>query len=111
VHFAHRLGAVLVAAAVVHLAWRALRSGDARFRGLGLGLVVLAALQVALGGWTVLSGKAVMPTTLHVATGAAILGGCVLSTLRAGRLGRRDEDAAPARQALAVEPPGLKAWS
>ena len=33
-----------------------------------------------------LTTKAVTPTTLHVATGAALLGGCWLATLRAFRL-------------------------
>jgi hypothetical protein len=34
----------------------------------------------------VLTLKAVTPTTLHVATGAAVLGGCWLAALRAFRL-------------------------
>jgi cytochrome c oxidase assembly protein subunit 15 len=107
VHFAHRVGAVIVAAAVAHLAWRA-----SRFRGLALlgwALVGLVALQIGLGGMAVLTGKAVTPTTLHVALGAAILGGCFLLALRARRLGRGEVQ--PVREGALAVPPGLKAWS
>jgi hypothetical protein len=41
---------------------------------------------VGLGAATVLTVKAVLPTTAHVATGAAVLGTCWLVTLRAWRL-------------------------
>jgi heme a synthase len=106
VHFAHRVGALAVTVAVGYLAWRARAAGLGR---LGWTLVVLVALQIALGGIAVLTGKAVTPTTLHVALGAAILGGCFLLTLRARRLGRGEGQVAhPAPLAV---PPGLKAWS
>jgi hypothetical protein len=58
----------------------------------------------------VLTGKAVTPTTLHVAVGAAILGGCFLLTLRARRLAR-GEAPAVLGDAPAVVGAGLKAWS
>jgi cytochrome c oxidase assembly protein subunit 15 len=110
VHFAHRVGALLVAATVVHLAWRAQGSRQPRLRWLGWALGALVVLQIALGALAVLTGKAVTPTTLHVATGAAILGGCFLLTLRARRLGQAE---APPVQAAtpAVAASGLKAWS
>jgi cytochrome c oxidase assembly protein subunit 15 len=88
VHFAHRVGALLVFSAIVVLFMRAWRSGDSRLgrsAALALGLVTV---QIGLGAATVLSGKAVLPTTLHVATGAAVLGACWLATLRAYRLTR-----------------------
>jgi heme a synthase len=86
VHFAHRGGALLVLAAVLRLFVRARGSGDARFVRLSMALLVLVLVQIGLGAAAVLTAKAVTPTTLHVATGAAILGGCWLATLRAFRL-------------------------
>jgi heme A synthase len=79
-------------------------------RWLGWALGALVAFQIALGGLAVLTGKAVTPTTLHVATGAAILGGCFLLTLRARRLARGEAPHVPAA-APAVPSSGLKAWS
>jgi cytochrome c oxidase assembly protein subunit 15 len=106
VHFAHRVGALLVLAAVIHVLLRARRSGEARLvrtASLALALVIV---QIGLGGATVLSGRAVVPTTAHVAVGAAVLGTCWLITLRAFRLlRRRDRLAATAsRLGVAVTP-------
>jgi cytochrome c oxidase assembly protein subunit 15 len=106
VHFAHRVGAVLVLAAVARLALRARRSGSPRLSlaaWLALSLVVV---QVGLGAATVLSGRAVVPTTAHVAVGAAVLGACWLATLRAFRLLRRPHGVAAAapRVGVAVTP-------
>lgn len=86
VHFAHRLGALLVLACVLVLARRAQRSGDPRFARPAALALGLAALQIGLGALTVLTGKAVLPTTAHVATGAAVLGACFFLLLRAFRL-------------------------
>ena len=49
-------------------------------------LVVLVAWQVFLGAPTVWSRKAVVPTTLHLASGALILATTVVLALRAQRL-------------------------
>lgn len=86
VHFAHRVGAIAVLAAVAYLFRRARRAGDPRFARLATALLGLVLLQLGLGAATVLTSKAVTPTTLHVAAGAAVLGGCWLATLRAFRL-------------------------
>lgn len=86
IHFAHRVGAVAVLLALGRLMWAVTASRDARFRRMGAVLLALACIQVALGGITVLSGKMVFPTTLHVMTGAAILAGTFLTALRAWRL-------------------------
>jgi cytochrome c oxidase assembly protein subunit 15 len=110
VHFAHRVGALVVALAVAHLSWRAQASGERRLSRLGWTLLALVVFQIALGGLAVLTGKAVTPTTLHVATGAAILGGSFLLTLRARRLARGEAASLPGA-APAVVAPGLKAWS
>lgn len=86
VHYAHRVGAVLVVLGVLWLAGRTLGTGDRRFAGPAWTAAALVAVQVALGAATVLTGKAVLPTTAHVATGAAVLGTCFFLTLRAWRL-------------------------
>jgi cytochrome c oxidase assembly protein subunit 15 len=103
VHLGHRLGALVVLAAVVRLAWRAHRSQDSRFSVPSRWAVVLVIVQMALGAATVLTGKAVTPTTAHVATGAAILGVCWLTTLRARRHLRADS-LAPAVGAVLGDP-------
>jgi cytochrome c oxidase assembly protein subunit 15 len=82
-HFAHRLGALAVLVSVLVLLRSARRSRDRRFVRLAVLLVILVSLQIALGATTVVSGKQVLPTTAHVAVGAAVLGGCWLLTLRA----------------------------
>jgi cytochrome c oxidase assembly protein subunit 15 len=85
VHFAHRLGALVVLGFVVRLWVAAWRSVDPLFQrpaNLALGLTFV---QIALGATTVLTAKAVTPTTFHVATGAAILGSCWFVALRAIR--------------------------
>jgi cytochrome c oxidase assembly protein subunit 15 len=96
VHFAHRVGAVLVLAAVVRLMVRAGRSGDPRVVRTSAFALVLVSAQIALGATTVMSGRAVVPTTAHVAVGAAVLGVCWLATLRASRLLRRRHPSASA---------------
>ena len=98
-HFAHRVWAVAVVAAVLYLARQAHRSRDPRFRRMALLAVAVVTVQVALGALTVLSAKAVVPTTAHVATGAAVLGLCWLFTLRARRHLR-----APQAMALLASP-------
>jgi cytochrome c oxidase assembly protein subunit 15 len=90
-HFLHRLGALAVAAAAVYLARQAWRSRDRRFRRPATLLLVLVGAQVALGAAAVLTAKSVIPTTAHVATGAAVLGLCWLVTLRARRHLRRPQ--------------------
>ena len=99
VHVAHRGGALIVLAVVLRVAVRSQRSRDARFIVPSRLAVALVLVQVGLGAATVLTGKAVTPTTAHVATGAAILGLCWLTTLRARRHLRA---ATPARSVGAV---------
>ncbi len=103
VHFAHRVGALAVLLAVSIFFWRARRAGDPRFVRLASALLGVVVFQIALGAATVLTTKAVTPTTLHVATGAAILGGCWLATLRSFRL-LRPLPSAAAREAPAAHP-------
>lgn len=88
IHFAHRVGAVVVLAAVAWTVVRTLRlapeAGRLRLPAAALGLLVV--LQVSLGAAVVLTGKAVLPNTVHVATGATLLATSLLLTLGAWRL-------------------------
>ena len=100
VHFAHRIGALVVVACVIRLLAAAMRADDRRFRRPALLLTALVLVQVGLGAATVLTGKAVTPTTAHVALGAAVLGSCWWMTLRAFRLLRPAAVAATATDAV-----------
>lgn len=87
IHFAHRVGALLVTAFIL---WTAIRvvaryREDLRFLVPAIILVSLLSLQIALGAATVWSKKDVFPTTAHVATGALILAAHWVLTLRAFR--------------------------
>ncbi len=96
IHFSHRIFALLVTAAVATLAVRARRSGDPRFVRPATLALALSLGQIGLGAATVLLEKAVIPTTAHVATGAAILGTCFFIALRAIRLTLARPQPAPA---------------
>lgn len=88
VHFAHRVGAVVVAAAVAWLLLRVRREHRdvaALRRPIHLA-AALVVLQILLGGLTIWTARAVVPTTSHLVVGAAILGSCLVLTLRAHRL-------------------------
>jgi cytochrome c oxidase assembly protein subunit 15 len=103
VHFAHRVGALVVTVLVVRLAVAAWRAADRRFRRPAALVVALVLVQVGFGAATVLTGKAVTPTTIHVALGAAVLGSCWWLALRSTRLLRRPNEA-PAPAASYREP-------
>ena len=87
IHFAHRVGALVVTAAVGSMAVYVLRHTDnpwvRRPAFLAAGLVVL---QVTLGALTIWSQRAVLPTTTHLVVGAALLATCLALTLRATRV-------------------------
>ena len=85
---AHRLGAAVVTAFVVWSAARVLRrhAGEAALRSPALALLVIVGFQIYLGALTIWTGRAVIPTTAHVATGALLLATCVILALRAHRL-------------------------
>jgi cytochrome c oxidase assembly protein subunit 15 len=88
VHFAHRVGALLVAAAVATLLVRVeRRHGDVPVLRRPIRLAAaLVVLQILLGGLTIWTARAVVPTTLHLVAGAAILGSSLVLALRAHRL-------------------------
>jgi cytochrome c oxidase assembly protein subunit 15 len=84
-HYAHRIGALVVSLLVVWTSVRiALRHGrEPELARPAILLVALIGLQVFLGALTILTLRAVVPTTAHVATGAALLATAVLLTVRA----------------------------
>lgn len=87
IHFAHRLGALVVTILILMNAsyiWD--RHGERRdfTRPLWL-LILLVATQVTLGALVVLSGKQPIINTLHVATGASVLATSLVLTLRSFR--------------------------
>src|SRR4029079_4952995 len=85
IHFAHRVGAVIVSAMIVWTFSRIARAYSHQrllFRP-ALVMMVLVVVQVTLGAITVWTSKAVTPTHVHVLTGALVLGTSFLLTLRA----------------------------
>ncbi len=88
VHYAHRLGALAVAIAAAVTAAQALRwhrQQPALLRP-ALLVLLLVGVQILLGGITVWSTKAVVPTTLHVLNGALVLATSLVLALRSQRL-------------------------
>ncbi|MEJ2151952.1 MAG: COX15/CtaA family protein [Gemmatimonadota bacterium] len=86
-HFAHRVGALVVTAAVGLTALRVFRPGPVA-PGLARPMIVMLALvcvQIALGGWTVLSFKAAGVATAHLGVGALLWGTAVVLAMRAAR--------------------------
>ncbi len=84
IHFAHRVGALLVTGMIVWTSVRIL-SGYRRHARLVRPAILIAGLltvQLTLGAFTVWSEKAVMITTFHVANGAVILAASVFLTIR-----------------------------
>ena len=81
IHFAHRLGAIVVAACVAGCVIQAFRSERPGLRIFALIAGGLVAVQIALGAITVLSRKGVAVTTAHVATGALLLAVALTFTL------------------------------
>jgi cytochrome c oxidase assembly protein subunit 15 len=87
IHFAHRVGALVVTIAVLAVLGTVLarHRNDAWLVRPAAGLLVLVSLQILLGALTIWSVKAVLPTTLHVAVGASTLATSLILTLRAFR--------------------------
>ena len=84
VHFAHRVGALLVIGGIVATAagvWRRHR-GRPDLTGPAILLALLACSQATLGALVVLSGLQPVINTLHVVNGALVLGTSLVLTLR-----------------------------
>lgn len=87
VHFAHRAGGVVVAIAILWTAarvWRDHRGRGALARPAALA-AALVPVQIALGGWTVLSHKHPWVTTAHLGVGALLFATTLALAMRAGR--------------------------
>jgi len=84
IHFAHRVGALLVTAAVLLLTWLGhKRRVEAPVMCVLYGLCALVALQFSLGAFTIWTARLPLVTSLHVAGGAAVLALTLLLALRA----------------------------
>jgi heme a synthase len=98
IHFAHRIGAVIVVAAVLVTAVHIRRHDPSRWEltrpsATWIGLVLV---QVTLGGLTVLTARNVVVNTAHVGTGALVLATAAVLAWRAYRpLFGTDPDNAP----------------
>jgi cytochrome c oxidase assembly protein subunit 15 len=101
VHFAHRVGAVIVSLAILATTAHVFYHHRTRreLRRPSLLLLVLLAVQITLGALTILSGKQFIINSLHVVTGASVLVTSLVLTLRAHRA-RFAVDADPQGSAL-----------
>lgn len=89
IHFAHRVGAVIVSLAILALAGHVLYHHRRR-RELtrpALALVMLVSMQITLGAFVIWSGKDAIINTAHVVNGALVLATSLLLTLRTFRAG------------------------
>ena len=84
IHYAHRVGAILVTLTVLALSGHVLAHHRARaeLRRPAVLMLLLVAAQITLGAYTVLSGKHYIVNSLHVVTGATVLVTSVVVALR-----------------------------
>jgi cytochrome c oxidase assembly protein subunit 15 len=84
VNFAHRFGAAVVSIFVLWTVARVFTNYRDRSALTHPALLLLALLltQISLGALTIWSGRAVLPTTAHVAIGAAVLATSLALTIR-----------------------------
>ena len=87
IHYAHRVGAVLVTALALATVGHVLyhHRGRVELRRPSLLLLALLTVQITLGALTVLTGKHYVINSLHVVTGAMVLATSLVLTLRACR--------------------------
>ena len=83
IHMLHRGWACVVTVMIVWLSIRLIRQSSGKLSRFGFILPILLVIQLTLGAFTVLTLKAVLIATAHVATGALILVSCVLASLHA----------------------------
>ena len=87
IHFAHRLGALIVFCAILATAlhvWRE-HGGNSRLMRPAVLLVILVLVQGTLGAFVIWSGLQPVINTAHVANGALVLGTSLVLTLRSFR--------------------------
>jgi cytochrome c oxidase assembly protein subunit 15 len=100
IHFAHRVGALLVTIAILAATGHVFHHHRLRpelWRPAALLLVLLTA-QITLGAYTILTEKHYLINSLHVVTGASILATSLVLTLRShrARIGTGSEGQDPA---------------
>ena len=89
IHFAHRVGGMIVALAILALAAHVFYHHGRR-RELtrpAFALVLLVSMQITLGAFVIWSGKDAVINTAHVVNGALVLATSLFLTLRAFRAG------------------------
>ena len=88
INYAHRCGALVVTAMVLWTVARVIRMHreTPALRRPALGMFLLLVLQICLGALTIWSGRSVLPTTSHVAVGAAVLATSLALTIRARKI-------------------------
>ncbi len=88
IHFAHRLGAVVVGLAVILLTHRILThfGRESALVGLAMGLVGLLIFQIVLGAVTVWTRSTLFVTTAHIGAGALMLATAMIVVLQSIRL-------------------------
>lgn len=88
IHFAHRVGALVVASVALAIVLTVFRrhGGRPELRNPAGLLTLLIATQITLGAYVVLSGKQPIINTLHVATGALVFVTSLVLTLRLFRV-------------------------
>lgn len=88
IHFAHRLGALIVSCFIIWTVSRIFRyyRSEQLLRGPAVLLSCAIVAQLTLGAFTIWSQKAVYLTTAHVATGALILGTSLALALRTRKI-------------------------
>lgn len=103
IHFAHRVGAVLAACLVAATAAHVFRHHATRRELVrpSVLLLVMVAVQIALGALTVLTARQYIINSLHVVTGGLVLVTSLVLALRAHR-----ERFTDAGQAVRAEEPG-----
>ena len=87
IHFAHRVGALVVFCAILATTVRVWRDhrADAQLRRPATLLVLLVLVQGTLGAFVIWSGLQPIVNTAHVANGALVLGTSLVLTLRSFR--------------------------
>ena len=108
VHFAHRVGAVIVTLFALATSGHVFFHHRTRpeLRRPAMLLLVLIAVQITLGALTVLSQKHYIINSLHVVTGASVLATSLVLTLRSRR--SRFGDAGSEKQDPAYRPMGVR---
>ena len=94
IHFTHRIGALAVTIATIALWFRARpyrSTNPGLLRTLNM-LLIFIAIQVSLGAFTIWTARSPIVTSIHVVTGAAVLGVTMLLVLRAWPLGANSDE-------------------